>query len=67
MSLEEAPSSVDLITSEYELINVRANMNSANQQSLVLAEMDPNIATQVMDEDVLETASFNKLEKEILV
>ena len=67
MSLDEAPSSADLMTSEQELINARATMNSANEQSLVLAEMDPNIASQVMDEDALETASFNKLEKEILV
>ena len=45
MSLEEAPSLADLMTSEQELINARATMNSANEQSLVLAEMDPNIAT----------------------
>ena len=55
------------MTSEQELINVRVTINSAKKLSLALAEMDPSVAGQVMDEDALETASFNKLEKEILV
>ena len=67
MSQEEVPSSADLMTSEQVLINARATVNSANEQSLVLAEMDPDLAAQVMDEDVRETASFDKLEKEVLL
>ena len=67
MSLEEVPSLADLMTSEQELINARVTINSANEQSMELAEMDPNIASQVMDENVLETSAFNKLEKEILL
>ena len=49
------------------LANARATMNSANERSLELAEMGPDIAAEIMDEDARETASFNKLEKEILV
>merc|ERR1711867_316779 len=55
------------MTGEQVLINARVTINSANEQSLVLAGMDPDLAAQVMEEDVRETASFDKLEKEVLL
>ena len=67
MSLDEAPSAEELMTSEHVLINARATMNEANKQSLELAEMSPDMAAEIMDAYATETASFNKLEKEILV
>ena len=67
MSLEEVPSPADLMTSEQELINARVTSSSANKLSLALAEMDPDLATEVLEEDALETSAFNKLEKEILL
>ena len=42
-------------------------MGSAQEQSLTLAEMDPDLATEVLDEDVRETASFANMEREILL
>ena len=41
------------------LMNARATMNSANEQSLELAEMSPDIAAEIMDADANETASFD--------
>ena len=67
MSQEEVPSSADLMTGEQVLINARVTINSANKQSMELAEMDPDLTTEVLEEDVRETASFNKLKKEILI
>ena len=67
MSQEEVPSSADLMTAEQVLINARVIINSANKQSMELAEMDPDLTTVVLEEDLRETASFNKLEKEVLL
>ena len=67
ISQEEVPSSADLMTAEQVLINARVIINSANKQSMELAEMDPDLTTEVLEEDVRETASFNKLEKEVLL
>ena len=67
MSLDEAPSAEELMTSEHVLVNVRVAMNEANKQSVELAEMSPDVAADIMGTDATETASFNKLEKEILV
>ena len=67
MSLEEVPSPADLMTCEQELINARVTSCSANKLSLALAELDTDLATEVLEEDARETSAFNKLEKEILL
>ena len=62
LRLFELPSDGELQVCEQLLANARATMGSAQEQSLTLAEMDPDLATEVLDEDVRETASFANLE-----
>ena len=42
-------------------------MLEANKQSLELAEMNPDMAAELMGVDATETGSFSKVEKEILI
>ena len=52
---------------KHVLVNARVALNEANKQSLELAEMNPDMAAELMGMDATETGSFNKLEKEILI
>ena len=67
LSLDEPPSAEELVVGDHMLVNARVAMNEANKQSLELAEMNPDMAAELMGMDATETGSFYKLEKEILI
>ena len=49
LHLYELPSVEELQVCEQLLANARATMSSAKEQSLALAEMDPDLTTEVLD------------------
>ena len=67
LSLEAPPSAEELVVGENVLVNARVTMLEANKQSLEVAEMNPEIAAELLNTDATETSSFNRIEKEIVV
>ena len=67
LSLDEPPSAEQLVVGENMLMNAQGAMIEANKQSLEVAELNPDIASELMNADATETSSFNRIETKILI
>ena len=66
LSLEEPPSAEWSVAGEYRLVSARFVMEKAEQLSLEIATVKPDIAKELTDAHAAEGSSYDKMELEIL-